>query len=62
MLRPDNAAGFKGVNSIGKRWRARITVLGLRIDLGSYDTPEEAHAAYCAAARTYFGEFANHGA
>lgn len=57
-LRSDNASGFKGVNRQGTKWRAKIAVRGKRISLGMYDTPEEAGAAYMAAAKTHFGEFA----
>jgi hypothetical protein len=40
------------------KWKARITVDYKEIWLGSYNTEAEAHAAYCDAARIYFGEFA----
>lgn len=55
----DNLSGLKGVQK-GKwnRWTARITVGGKRKRIGWFDTPEEAHAAYLAAAKQYFGEFA----
>jgi len=53
----------KGVHlHIGKKrskpYVAFITVNGQRFYLGYFDTPEQAHAAYCAAARKHFGEFA----
>jgi hypothetical protein len=42
-------------------WRAEITVNGKTYKLGSYPTPEEAHAAYCAKAKELHGEFARTG-
>ena len=40
------------------RWIAQVTKDGTHHWLGSYDTPEEAHAAYVAAANELHGEFA----
>lgn len=40
------------------RYRANIVVSRKIIGLGSYDSAEEAHAAYLAAAKLHFGEFA----
>lgn len=59
-IRIDNTSGFKSVNfrKDSGKWRARIGVRNKRIALGSFDTPEEAHAAYAIAAKKYFGEFA----
>jgi hypothetical protein len=55
----NNTSGFKGVRlSRSGRYRARIAVNKKRIALGSFDTPEEAHDAYCRAAKKFFGEFA----
>lgn len=56
----NNTSGFKGV-SFHKRagkWRADIKVNYRPIYLGLFATREDAHAAYCAAATRYFGEFA----
>lgn len=44
-------------NYRGGRFAARVTLRGKEIHLGSFDTPEEAHAAWCAAARAERGEF-----
>jgi hypothetical protein len=57
-----NRSGFKGVSkdrrSPNGRWRARIMVSGVEIQLGLFDTPEEAAHAYNDAARRHFGDFA----
>lgn len=60
-LRASNQTGFKGVGSPLRgrsKYPARITVNYKTIWLGSFDTPDAAHAAYVAAAAIYFGEFA----
>ena len=52
----NNTSGFKGVSwhkQVG-RWQAKI----LNTYIGMYDTPEEAHAAYCLAAQERFGQYA----
>jgi hypothetical protein len=56
----NNTSGYKGVSwSKGSRkWTARIRVDGKYLYLGLFATAELAYAAYCAAARKYFGEFA----
>lgn len=41
-----------------KRWSAAITINGKNKHLGNFDTAEEAHEAYCKAAKEYYGEFA----
>lgn len=59
-LRKNNSSGFKGVHwhRQSKKWRASIWVDGTSQGLGLFDTPEDAHAAYCEAARIHFGDFA----
>lgn len=55
-----NSSGFKGIH-LDKRsgkWAAQIQSDGVRYHLGLFDTPEEAHAAYCAAAKRLHGAFA----
>lgn len=62
--RSDNTSGYKGVykSTYGKHrmkpWTAEIRCAGKRHHLGRFRTPEEAHAAYVAAAERLFGEFA----
>lgn len=63
--RGTSASGFKGVYRNKKNgtpcvdsWCAIIQVAGKRRYLGSFKTPEEAHAAYCRVARAHRGEFA----
>jgi hypothetical protein len=48
----------KGVHRNGSGFQAEITVNYRRWKLGTYRTPEEAHAAYAAAALEHHGEFA----
>lgn len=54
-----NTSGFKGVTkATGKKpWIANIGISGRIQHLGSFSTPEEAHEAYCTAAREAAGEF-----
>lgn len=57
--------GFKGVfespRANGVKYRAAIGHKKKRIWLGTFDTPEEAHAAYIAKAQELNGEFAHPG-
>lgn len=54
-------SGFKGVSKNGGKWSANIRANDKRIYLGMFDTPEEAHEAYCKAGRELHGEFFNPG-
>lgn len=57
--RKDNTTGFKGVRRARRKgkWWAYIHINGHDKYLGTYDTPEEAHAAYVRAAEIEFGSF-----
>jgi hypothetical protein len=59
----NNKSGFKGVSRPkGRRkWTAQITVDDQTKYIGTFDTPKEAHTAYCEAATRLHGEFANFG-
>lgn len=59
-LNKNSGTGFKGVSyrKDNHKWRAIIVVNQCNICLGQFDTPQEAHEAYCKAAEKYFGEFA----
>jgi AP2 domain/HNH endonuclease len=55
-----NTSGYKGVylHRRSEQWCAQIGRDGRTIYLGTFPTPQAAHAAYVAAARKLFGEFA----
>lgn len=57
VKRKNNTSGYKGVSKIKDtgRYQARICPNGKNIHLGIFDSPEEAHSAYKAAALVYFG-------
>lgn len=56
----NNTSGFKGASWYAplNKWAAKIRVDKKLIHLGYHETPEAAHAAYCAAAKKYHGDFA----
>lgn len=54
----NNSIGLKGVGRSGRRFVAGIKINYRRAHLGSFDTPEEAAAAYDAAAVQAWGDFA----
>ena len=60
-LQRNNCSGFKGVSLKSGKWRARIRKHGRLFALGVFQTPQAAHAAYVAAARRLFAEFARAG-
>ena len=55
-----NKTGYKGVSRHHRKWRAQITDSnGRNALIGSFDTPEEAAAAYAQASLNLHGEFAH---
>ena len=57
-LRSDSSSGIKGVQKHGNKWRVHIGYNGLRVRVGSYNSIDEAVAAYNQAALKYHGEYA----
>ena len=49
--RSDNTTSFLGVQKNHKGFAARITINGKRVSLGTFTTPQLAHAAYLSAKR-----------
>jgi hypothetical protein len=58
--RADNTSGFKGATFDKRRgkWLAQIMVNKKHHHLGYFDTAEDAHLAYAAAALKHFGQYA----
>jgi hypothetical protein len=56
----NNPSGLKGVSwhKRDRKWRAQITINGKRKTLGSFRTPDAAHAAYERACIQEYGEYA----
>jgi HNH endonuclease len=59
--RRTNPLGLKGVTRHGTKFCAAVTHDGKRIYLGTFNTADAAHAAYCDAAGWLYGEFARSG-
>lgn len=59
-IQKNNKSGYKGVywKEPNKRWVASIRVNNKLINLGGFDTPQDAHRAYAEAAHRFFGDFA----
>jgi hypothetical protein len=53
-----NTSGYTGVHKVKDKWVSRISTSSGRISLGTFETPQEAYAAYCKAALELHGEFA----
>lgn len=58
-LRSKSSTGLKGAVRSGKKFASSIRLNGKRIHLGTFATAEDAHDAYCTAAKKYHGEFAS---
>ncbi len=54
----NNKLGVKGVSRRGDRYQVQITAGGVKRHIGTFNTQEEASAAYVAAAIEAFGKFA----
>jgi hypothetical protein len=47
----------KGVTPVGKRWVAQIMTHGIHYHIGTYDSADAAHQAYCQKAKELHGAF-----
>ena len=58
--RARNTSGLKGVSPVSgtAKWRARIKIERKSINLGTFSSKRDAHAAYVQAATRLYGEFA----
>jgi len=54
----NHSTGFKGVTKRGSSYRSHIRKDGIKYNLGTFSSPQEAHAAYALKAIEFFGEFA----
>lgn len=59
--RKDSACGYLGVGISGQKWRASIQLDGHKRYLGTFPSPELAHAAYLAAKRDLHVGFVGQG-
>lgn len=57
-LHSNNRHGMKGVTPSYGRWTARVAFRGKRHHIGTFDTQQEAYAAYLNHAEKIHGEFA----
>jgi hypothetical protein len=57
-MQSNNTSGYKGVWRSRGKWRAKIEAEGKRFNLGTFNSKEEAFAAYQIAAEKLHGEFA----
>lgn len=58
--RSDSKQPYKGIFKRGRKWFFDICALQIREVGGPFASPEEAHAAYCAAAKRLHGDFARY--
>lgn len=61
LVKSRNKSGYKGVyfDKQRKKWRSRIMIDRKMIELGFFNTPEDASEAYNKTVREYMGEFAH---
>lgn len=57
IVQSNNLLGVKGVSLSGKKYRARIRVNGKTIELGNYESFDQAKNAYEKASAEHFREF-----
>jgi len=55
----ENKTGYQGVVANGRKFVSNIRHRGVQHYIGTFDTPREAHAAFCKTALALRGDFAN---
>jgi hypothetical protein len=61
ITKRSSKSGLKGAYRFRNKWISNLTFEGKSIHIGSFDTKEEAHAAYCRKALQLYGKFAHDG-
>jgi len=59
-MQPRNKTGYKGVRKSGEKFTAYISIAKHRKYLGTFETAEKAHLAYCRQVDIIFKEFARY--
>ena len=54
----EGTSKYKGVHAHGNKWRAKVTISGKQIIIGSFNTEKEAALAYNKQVKVIHGEFA----
>lgn len=59
IARKDSSTGVKGVSPVGSKFRARSSLYGKRVCLGTFSSEEDAKEVLMDFRRKHYGEFSN---